>query len=352
MVKINKIMGLLRRSVLLLFSIPLFSFCNETSKINIEVTEVNEAQVSEELIPIIEQVKKLSKSGTRADESFLYFTDPHLLLYFDIFDDELKSNLVSFFLLPKEVYDYLSLDFCLCGGDWLNHKDSQAVAKEKLIYADKYMKTLFGNYHKIMGNHDTNYQGVVSNDNTTRGDFPRSFIDGEYFSETGSAYYSFVGEETKFFVLDSGLDWKAAMDEYRWEQVRWLANQLLLDDNDHLAICIHMFYSLGELVPMSKQIVSLCDAFNSRQEISINGQLFDYSESKGTIHFILSGHNHEDVVTYVGRNQSLPSVQTCNFGILKTSPTFDICLIDYTKGLLNMIRVGKGESRQIDLYIN
>lgn len=341
------------RTIYFIFLIPCFSFCEKPIAVIEEdaIEKEIEIVISEEIKPAIEHFHELTKSGDGQRECFLFFTDPHLLKYFDVFDEELKNNLVSFFSLPKEIYDYLSLNFCLSGGDWLNHKDTQEVAEQKLIYADKYMKSLFSNYHKIMGNHDTNYQGVVSKIDSSRGDLPRSFIDNEYFSETGSAYYSFMGGMTKFYVLDSELDCKTVMNEYRWEQVLWLANELLRNENEHLVLCTHMLYSFGKLVPMSEIIVSLCDAYNLRQEINLKDHIFDYSSSKGTIHFILSGHNHEDVVTHVGKNEALPTVQTCNFSILKTAPTFDVCLIDYDEGFLNMIRVGKGKSRQIKLFV-
>lgn len=80
------------------------------------------------------------------------------------FAQSTMNNLCDSFKLAKELYDNLSLGFYICGGDWLNQRDSQDMAKEKLLYADQLMKTTFSKYYKIMGNHDTYYLGFVSKD--------------------------------------------------------------------------------------------------------------------------------------------------------------------------------------------
>ncbi len=312
--------------------------------------EVVEEKISKEIKPAVERFRELTKSCS-VDETFLFFTDPHLLKSYDQFGNTVKKNLVSSFSTSKEVYDLLSLKFCLCGGDWLNSGDSQSVAMEKLLYADSIMKSIFSRYYKIMGNHDTNYQGIVSPEDSSRGDLSRAFIDKVYFSETGSAYYSFKGNKTLFYVLDSGLDSRPKMDEYRWEQLLWLADQLLSYDYEHQIICLHMFYRLGKLVPMSEFLIQLCEAYNSKCSISLNGVEYDYSSTYGTIHVILSGHNHLDEIAYVGENGDIPVIQTCNF-CNNGSFSFDICLLDYRNHSLDLIRVGNGDNRQVQLRMS
>lgn len=282
-------------------------------------------------------------------ETFLYFTDPHLLGYDNQFSEAVKSRFVSSFYPVGELFNLLPLNFCLCGGDWLTGGDTQEVAAEKLLYADSQMKQLFnGKYYKMFGNHDTNYQGIVSVTNSTRGDFSREFIDKTYFSETGSAYYSFDGRNTSFFILDSWLDWTPEMNDYRWEQLNWLATQLKDNRNQHKVIGMHMYYNEGQAVPMSEKLTDICDAFNLRQTISVNGREYDFSQSVGKIHLIISGHNHVDGIHYVGRNGDIPVVRTCTF-MKDNMPTFDLCVLDYESGYLHMIRVGTGEDRTVKL---
>lgn len=324
--------------VLLLCLLRLFSFCGRLDDL-LGDGSVGTGQVA------IEQVMRIYQESN-VSEAFIFFTDPHLLSGDNRFTQATKNKLNSSFKLVKEIYEKLHMDFCLCGGDWLNQRDTQEMAKEKLLYADKLMKTTFSRYYKIMGNHDTNYQGYVSISDDERGDLPRSFVDSEYFMETGSAYYSFEGQKTIFYILDSGLDWEMAMDEYRWEQLLWLAEQLLVNNNEHNVIGIHMFYNVDEMTPMSELLVQLCETYNEKGVIDLGKKTFDYSETKGKIHLILSGHNHKDSLTYEGRNNSIPVIRTCNYTINDTQ-SFDLFLIDYENELLNIVRVGIGDNRVI-----
>ena len=336
-------------SLILLFFLLLLASCERTDQPDqpktIVKNEVIEDKISEEGKAAYFQFKELAKSET-ISEAFLFFTDPHLLGFNNMFN---KNSLIASFDVAKELYDALPLNFCLCGGDWLNSYDTQEMAKEKLLFADRQMKTMFSPYYKMMGNHDTNYQGVVSATDSSRGDLPRDFIDKEYFSETGSAYYSFDGNNTRFYVLDSGLDWSRAMDDYRWEQIHWMANQLLTNQREHIAICTHMFFSGRTITPMSERIVELCDTYNSSQSITLQETEYDYSAAKGKIIFILSGHNHRDSLAYVGKNNNLPVIQTCNY-TKEGKNNFDLCVVDYSKNFVDMIRVGNGKNRNIKMF--
>ncbi len=338
---IIKLKSFIRRTAwyaLLLCVFPISTSCENLDSV-----------ISEDEVKIaIDQFNTLY-NNTQNAEAFLFFSDPHLLSGENRFTPATKRHLDNSFGFAKELYDVLPLSFCLCGGDWLNQRDTQDMAKEKLLYADRLMKSKFGRYYKMMGNHDTNYLGYVSTDNDQRGDLPREFIDNEYFSDTGSAYYTFDGVNTRFFILDSGLDWNTAMDDYRWEQILWLAEQLEVTELEHIVIGIHIFYYIEEkIAPMSELIVRLCDAYNSKLTITLKEREFDYTMAKGKIHFILSGHNHRDGLNHEGQKADLPVIQICNYTI-NESQSFDLCLIDYDKGFFNMIRVGEGENRSVKM---
>ena len=303
-----------------------------------------EDTLSEEARPVFERFNDLQKRGN-VSESFLFFTDPHLLGAGDTFSQETKEHLLASFSVAKELYDVLNLSFCICGGDWLNSGDPQTQAEEKLLFADKHMKSIFKRYYKMMGNHDTNYQGVVSVDNDKRGDLPRDFVDKQYFSETGSAYYSFEGANFVFFILDSGLDWDKTIDDYRSEQLLWFAEQIESCKSKHIVIGIHMFYDNTGITPMSEALLSICDAYNNKEKLSFFGSDYNYTNTEGKIQLILSGHMHSDSVEYVGRF-NLPVVRTHCF-IQDADGIFDICMFDFQEGLLHMVRIGQGIDRTI-----
>lgn len=320
-----------------LFSFFLFLSCSD---------ENNEDE--DNMNNVIASFQKKYEAAIEKD-IFAYFTDPHLLNGENRFSDNDRSELIKAIKPMQEIYNHLPQGFCLCGGDWLNQGDTQEVAKQKLLYADSQMKNMFSRYYKMMGNHDTNYQGVVSSDDSSRGDFSRDFIDKEYFQETGSAYYSFKTGKTKFFILDSGLDWSPEMDEYKWEQVFWLAEQLQTNDSEHNVLGIHMFYGVNEITPMSELLVALCDAYNYNHGITLQEVNYDYSKAKGKIHFILSGHSHKDSLSYEGKAGRLPVIQTCNYTV-KGTKSFDLCLMNYDDNVLHMTRIGQGDSRTILFY--
>ena len=110
--------------VLLLCSLPLLICCGKTDAENRTQRQGK----------IYDRFNVVSKNG--GSESFLYFTDPHLLSYGNRFDENIRNQLVSSFDLAKEVYELLPLNFVLCGGDWLNDSDTQEIAKQKLLFAD------------------------------------------------------------------------------------------------------------------------------------------------------------------------------------------------------------------------
>lgn len=307
-----------------------------------------EEKLSEDVRPAVERVRKLC-AGNADSKTFIYFTDPHLLGIKSDFSDEIKNGVVSALSAAKEVYDVLKPAFCLCGGDWLNAWDTQAVAKEKILYADKQMKAMFSNYHKMLGNHDTNYQGMVSETDSSWGDFPREFIDREYFSESGSAYHSFYAADTRFYVLDSGSDWHKDMDDYRWEQLLWLAGELQEDKSEHIMLCTHMFHTEGSTLPMSDLLIEICDAFNSRQSIDLQGRSFSFASAKGSIHAVFAGHTHVDDLVYLGKSRNIPVIETCNLCYTSEYTSFDICVIDYPGGKLHLVRCGAGESREVKI---
>lgn len=305
-------------------------------------------KLSEEVRPAVERVRELC-AGNADCETFIYFADPHLLGIRSDFSDEIKNGVVSALSTAKEAYDALQPAFCLCGGDWLNAWDTQDVAKEKILYADRQMKKLFGNYHKMLGNHDTNYQGMISDTDNSRGDFPREFIDKEYFSESGSAFHWFDGAGTRFYVLDSGSDWQKAMDDYRWEQLLWLAGELQKDKSEHIMLSTHMFHTEGSTLPMSDLLIEICDAFNSRQSIDLQGRSFSFAQAKGSIHAIFAGHTHVDDLVYLGKSGNIPVIETCNLCYTSEYTSFDICVIDYSGGRLHLVRCGAGESREVKI---
>ena len=284
----------------------------------------------------------LNNSGV--GETFVFMTDPHLMGNSNTFSETLFKTYIG---LLQKYYNMLPIDWMICGGDWLNNNDYQASACWKLGYVDATMRKLFKHYYPMLGNHDTNYQGVISADDPSRGDLTHQTLVNLMFRENGNTYYKFKGNNTQFYVFDTQLDWDTTMDAYKWEQIDWFAKALISDNADHTVIFQHMFYTSGTTVnPMAEHIQTIAGAYNSRSIVTLNGITYNFSGATGKIACVIAGHSHTDAIITTG--VSVPVWLTTNM-MDGNMPTFDLCLIDYTANEMRSIRVGTGSDRTMQL---
>ena len=284
----------------------------------------------------------LNNSG--AAETLVFMTDPHLLGLSNNFDANTFKQYIG---LLQKYYNMLPIDWMVCGGDWLNNNDYQAVACWKLGYMDATMRKLFKHYFPVLGNHDTNYQGVVSADDSSRGDLTHQTLVNLMFRENGNTYYKFKGNNTQFYVFDTGIDWETEMNAFKWAQIDWFAQNLISDDPEHTVIIQHIYYNSGTTVnPMATNIQAVAGAYNSRSSVTLNGITYDFSGRTGKIACVIAGHSHFDAIVTEG--VSVPVWLTTNM-MDGSIPTFDLCIIDYTAGKMKSVRIGTGENREMTL---
>lgn len=277
-------------------------------------------------------------------ESFLFFTDPHLAE-----GSGYEARLQEYLETVKNYYYGTPTSFVVCGGDWIGNSDTQENACFKLGYIDGLMRRHFDDdFHMVVGNHDTNEQGVNDTGAAWSGVLATETVRNLWNRKNGSNYYSFDGVNTKFYVLDT---WReSTMTDYQWEQIAWLADKLKTDDAEHSAIFMHEAYSVSTGSPVLRtfatNVIALCNAYNKGDSVTLNSVAHDFFGCSGQVRFILSGHTHEDYSEMV---DDIPVITTANLRNGNT-PTFDLCMADYTNNKLNLVRVGSGESREVDLY--
>ena len=165
------------------------------------------------------------------------------------------------------------------------------------------------------------------------------------FRPYGKMYYEFVGNQTRFFVFDTELDWNVDMNSYKWEQIAWFAEKLLTNTSAHIVIGMHIYKQSGNITPLAENIQALAGAFNSRGSVTLNGQTYDFTNATGKIACIISGHTHNDALITDG---NIPVWVTCNMQNGGT-PTFDVILIDYTANEMKSVRIGSGSNRTLNL---
>ena len=137
----------------------------------------------------------------------------------------------------------------------------------------------------------------------------------------------------------------------RWEQITWLSNELLRNDDTHSAICMHIYrtapYDNNTVTSFAENVLSIVSAYNNRTEITLNGNSYNFTNCSGKIGFILSGHIHlDEIIT----NVAVPIIITPNTS-LKDNPVGDLVSVDWTNGVINLIRFEDGVKRTTEIVI-
>lgn len=278
-------------------------------------------------------------------ESFLFFTDPHLVQKGEDYEGLLKTYIDTL----GKYYKNTPTSFAVCGGDWMGNSDTQTEAKHKLGRIDGLMRGTFDKFHHVVGNHDTNYQGVGASGAANSGRLDDQTIANLLNREHGRNYYAFDGYNTRFYVLDTGVDWDNTMTAYRWEQVAWLAEQLKNNTAEKSALLLHIgleasgdSYNVAEF---ADKVLTLCGAYNRADPVTLNGTTYDFTGCSGRVCFALCGHIHAD---HVAKVEGIPVIASAHTRS-ESKPTFDLCLADYDNNALHLVRVGSGASRTISL---
>lgn len=326
------------------------------------------------------KIKEFAKLFNNSDyvDSFLFFTDPHLCEG----SENWETNFYKYLSYIKTCYEQTPTNAIICGGDWLGNSDTQSQACYKLGFIDGYMKKNFKNYYHVVGNHDTNYQGVKDDDSTAwSGRLSNKTINNLWFEGKISkavdyypisTYYSFMTNNTKYIVLDCGIENDNLSDSHFTNQLEWLCMELNATDltnnlRTNVVVIMHMYEydTNGNVQAFANEVAQICMLNNhggmynnDEHSLSIN-----LSNEKCVVRYILTGHLHQDKITYIEETTQNPSDNyneiTLKLPIIATTqlkqdsiPTFELILNDYTNLKANFIRVGSGESREIEMCKN
>lgn len=293
-------------------------------------------------------------NNTQEADSYLYFTDPHTAAHgFNVnrFDKHIATI--------KKIADGNPIQMVMCGGDWTNNTDTQEEACETLGYIGAKMKCFNVPSCLVVGNHDTNYLGKLdANSENGTGRLLESTIGNLWFGHY-KTFYAHKTNMTRFYVLDTGTDSEhvdaTELSSYQIEQLKWLCESLISNDDIHIVLSFHIYFVLEKVPLFLQQIIDVAAAYNNRSRYSVNEETFDFSSTQGTIHCCICGHSHRD---FVEINKEIPIIGT----ILSSDFTdigqmlgdgskvnLDLVLLDYTHKKFKSIRIGDGENREIDI---
>lgn len=154
----------------------------------------------------------------------------------------------------QKVYNSSPTSFIVCGGDWLHSGDTISLAVKKLGYIDGMCKSMFHNYHHVVGNHDVNFRGIDNNgrkydSSEFEGMLSPLAVRNLWYREEQFCYYKFDGSQAKCYVLDTNTNYylqgqkRVANDppsNYELEQAIWFANNLKDDDPNRAIVFLHI----------------------------------------------------------------------------------------------------------------
>ena len=285
--------------------------------------------------------------GAGAADSYLFFTDPHLLGGSGSFDND---RLYKYLNVLKETNDVTPTNFVVNCGDWLNEGDTPNQAKMKLGYISALLKNNFKECHNVVGNHDYNYLGTEVLDNQT--------IANILSIDNGNCYYKFDSPASRYFVFDTYTDYEPGMSAYKWTQLKWFCQLLKDEDKPHNAIFMHIYWlTYGTTENSFSQWVGrIVYAYNHHETATyIDGQSYDFSGCTGHVDYVMCGHSHRDFNTTLKRNNGdnnaeIPVIGCTHFKDGNT-PTFDLVYVDYGSKKINTVRIGTGSDREISFDV-
>lgn len=268
-------------------------------------------------------------------ESLIFFSDPHI--YYSTAYPDHQRMLATI----QEAYNATPASFVVSGGDWLTDGDTRAEACNKLAYIAGVCDNAFRDkIIQVLGNHDTNYQGVDGQGTANSGQLSDNSLNALWYNKYGQRYFKYESVHTSFYVLDTGTDWDATVNTYRQNQLIWLANQVK-DETGNVAIVQHIWNNVDAQTAFATEVGKIITSYNSRGSYGIGSEVIDFTSSAGKIKFVLTGHEHKDFSTTVSNVPVIGIINSLKDG----NVSFDMIFVDYDNNQLKCIRSGQGSDR-------
>lgn len=273
-------------------------------------------------------------SASENSENLLFFTDSHTA-----YGEEWESRTSAHIEYIKRLYASSPCDLIIDGGDWLTDSMSGPEATRALGF----IKNQWAGYphYMVLGNHDTNYQGVTR--------LTQATINKAAFG--GKSYYTLETDKSLFVFLDSQTDNATLNDtSYKVEQIAFLKDALLSNTKEHIIIVMHIFYSPNEtkanvVFDLGSDVNTMVYKFNGKASYTdpLLNESVDFTGATGRVEVIIAGHMHSD---FVG-SSVVPYFITKNNDF--TAKAIDLINIDYDNKIIKAVRVGNGSDRTLAL---
>ena len=296
--------------------------------------------------------EKMCLAGSNKS-AFLFYTDTH-------WDSGSKMSPV----LLKYLSQNTGMNKTIFGGDVVN---TESLDYDTMAYLWEWRSMIDGlpNHHSVIGNHDDG--------NKENNLFSKQYIYGYLFADEetsdmvkGDGFYYYIdnpAEKTRYLYLDTSYEGVTA------KQKTFIENALISTKDDwHIVVVSHIWYQPDydryserpvPLVGLDKNaqiIADILDAYNARTGI--------FAECGAWVEFCIGGHIHYDydgqtaggipIILIETEGSHIRGAYTYNKGTTEESAVSGI-IADYENRKIYVVRVGRGESREINLpfrYVN
>jgi len=296
--------------------------------------------------------QRLCEAGSNKS-AFLFYSDAH-------WSDGSRMSPT----LLKYLYKHTGMTKTFFGGDVIGYgSKGEGTDYDTMSYLWDWRNQVkdLPNHHSVVGNHD---DGQETN-NLFSEDYVYGYLraaeetpDIVRGSEGLYYYIDNIPEKTRYLFLDTAYRGATA------SQLDFIKQALLTTPNDwHIIAISHIWYDadysvtppvISDLNDNASQILELFDNYNSR-----NGE---YEKCKGKVEFCIGGHTHRDYDgDYVGASaKRIPIILVetdsgkvrsgLNYivGTTKESSVNGI-IADYHKHKIYVVRIGRGDSREITI---
>ena len=297
----------------------------------------------------VEAIRKAAETVGYNKAAFFFYTDAHWSN-----DTTYTAKLAPSQL--KYLYRRTPINKTVYGGDIVSAEGTDADTMAYLWDWRERLRDL-PNHHSVVGNHDDG--------NTTNNLFSEQYVYAYLLApeetpdivrgKNGLYYYiDNPSEQTRYIYLDT------AFLKYNSAQAEFLKDALLTTPGEwHIVVISHIWYEndytnyppvISGISDDAELVLTELDNYNARSG--------DYSDCTGWVEFCIGGHCHED---YDGSsNGGIPIILVDADAIHDRSGTMpehgttdegsiNAIIADYDNLTVNVIRIGRGESRTVAL---
>lgn len=279
--------------------------------------------------------------------AFFFYSDAHW-----------TSNNQQSPALLKWLHQNTPINKVIFGGDIINTEEDVASTMDYLWEWRAAIREL--DHHSVPGNHD---DGNDPDNRWPDSDIYTFLLAAEETPNVmrGDALYYYIdcpAEKTRYLYLDTATKDGNILNDTA--QATWLKETLIdTPDGWHIVVIAHIwrvYTHEGNVFTDSawgmgaKMVLDMCDDYNARSD--------DYAACTGKVEFCIGGHTHWDadhtsdggipVILVETDSKHVRSGLACNAGTT-TENSVNAIVADYTNSIVNVIRIGRGNSRIVQL---